>query len=172
MRHLPGVLAVALSVTTPVLGQSGDGYDLSWNTIDSGTTTVSEGDGYELKGTIGQPDATVDPMENGGFSLSGGLLAEACAEDCDCDDAEVCTYTECIAGVCSNEPRIYGDADGNGAVGIYDVFCVLNGFGGDFSQCAVCNVDIEPCDGDGTIGIFDLFAVLNAFGGVDPCCGV
>ena len=53
---------------------------------------------------------------------------------------------------------------------IYDLFCILNGFGGDFSVCSFAADDIEPCEGNGTINIYDLFAVLNGFGGADPCC--
>ena len=82
----------------------------------------------------------------------------------------MCTHDTCVDKVCSIVPRIYGDIDGDGAVGIFDIFCVLNGFGGDLS-CGFCNIDIEPCEGNGTVGIFDLFGVLNAFGGIDPCCG-
>ena len=94
-----------------------------------------------------------------------------CAEDDECNDYDVCTCDQCTDGGCSNTARVYGDLDCDGAVGIFDVFCVLNGFGGDFSQCAFCNVDIEPCEGNGVISVFDLFAVLNAFSGEDPCCG-
>lgn len=51
--------------------QTGDGYDLSWSTIDGGGATFSEGGGYTLGGTIGQPDA--GGMSDGGYALSGGF---------------------------------------------------------------------------------------------------
>jgi len=51
--------------------QSGSGYDLTWNTIDNGGGTSSNG-GYTLDGTIGQPDAGA-PMSNGDYVLNGGF---------------------------------------------------------------------------------------------------
>jgi len=53
--------------------QSGGGYDLTWNTIDSGGGTIGNG-GYTLDGTIGQSDAGA-PIGNGGYSLTGGFWA-------------------------------------------------------------------------------------------------
>ncbi|MFC1781952.1 hypothetical protein ACFL02_00010 [Planctomycetota bacterium] len=64
---MPLVILVAISSTQ---AQSGDGYDLSWNTIDGGGGK-SMGGAYELEGTIGQPDAGV--MEGGGYILAGGF---------------------------------------------------------------------------------------------------
>lgn len=52
-------------------GQSGGGYDLSWNTIDGGGATFSTGGAYSLGGTIGQPDA--GQMAGGAYSLAGGF---------------------------------------------------------------------------------------------------
>lgn len=52
------------------LAQTGDGYDLSWNTSDGGGTTWSEG-GYTLGGTVGQADAGLP--QGGGYELSGGF---------------------------------------------------------------------------------------------------
>ena len=51
--------------------QSGNGYDLTWNTIDNGGGTISNG-GYTLNGTIGQPDAST-LLGNGGYVLAGGF---------------------------------------------------------------------------------------------------
>jgi len=75
-----------------------------------------------------------------------------------------------VGGICSNTAGTYGDVDHNDAVGIFDLFCVLNGFSGEFVECTFEDVDIEPCVGNGSVNVFDLFAVLNAFGGEDPCC--
>jgi len=47
------------------------GYDLSWSTLDGGGYTFSEGDGYQLGGTIGQPDAGA--LTGGDYALSGGF---------------------------------------------------------------------------------------------------
>ena len=51
--------------------QIGGGYDLTWNTVDSGGD-ISTGSGYILVGTIGQSDAGL-PMNGGGYSLAGGF---------------------------------------------------------------------------------------------------
>jgi len=66
------VVLVALTLWTvlPVRAQSGDGYDLTWSTIDGGGG-VSSGGGYLLGGTIGQPDAGA--MTGGGYTLVGGF---------------------------------------------------------------------------------------------------
>ena len=54
----------------PVLAQSGGGYDLTWNTTDSGGG-ASSGGAYSLGGTVGQPDAGA--MTGGVYSLVGGF---------------------------------------------------------------------------------------------------
>jgi len=52
-----------------VLAQGG--YELSWRTVDGGGQMYSVGSGYELGGTIGQPDAGV--LTGGGYTLGGGF---------------------------------------------------------------------------------------------------
>jgi hypothetical protein len=47
-------------------------FSLDWFTIDGGGGT-SIGGNFSLSGTIGQPDASAQPMTGGGFSLSGGF---------------------------------------------------------------------------------------------------
>ena len=66
------LLAALLSLLASVArAQSGGGYDLTWSTIDGGGATWSEGGGYALGGTIGQPDAGV--LSGGGYTLAGGF---------------------------------------------------------------------------------------------------
>jgi len=66
------LLVVLLSLLASVaLAQLGGGYDLTWNTIDGGGYTFSEGGGYSLGGTVGQPDAGV--LSGGGYTLAGGF---------------------------------------------------------------------------------------------------
>ena len=65
---LAALLSLLASVT---LAQSGGGYDLTWNTVDGGGYTFSEGGGYSLGGTVGQPDAGV--LSGGGYTLAGGF---------------------------------------------------------------------------------------------------
>jgi hypothetical protein len=63
------------SSTSTVLSTS---YDLSWWTVDGGGGTFSTGGGYELGGTIGQPDAGV--LTGDGYTLAGGFWAGISAE--------------------------------------------------------------------------------------------
>ena len=68
-------LAAFASLALAPLGQSGDGYDLSWQTVDGGGASFNEGGAYALGGTSGQPDAGV--LEGGGYRLSGGFWGGA-----------------------------------------------------------------------------------------------
>lgn len=100
-----------------------------------------------------------------------------CVDDWECSsDNNVCTYDHCDV-VCVHTPNRYGDLDHSGAITVFDIFCILNGFGGQFPDCSFEDCDItgasnepEDCPPNGLINVFDLFAVLNAFGGDDPCC--
>ncbi len=76
MKKAPGfllllALLLPLAVAVSVSAQSGDGYDLSWNTVDGGGATFSAGGGYTLGGTVGQPDAGL--LQGGPFVLGGGF---------------------------------------------------------------------------------------------------
>ena len=44
-----------LLLVVPVHAQVGDGFDLSWNTVDGGGGTESIGAGYAVGGTAGSP---------------------------------------------------------------------------------------------------------------------
>lgn len=66
------VVAIAfLLLASVALAQSGGGYDLTWNTVDGGGYTFSTGGGYELGGTVGQPDAGA--LTGGNYTLGGGF---------------------------------------------------------------------------------------------------
>ena len=60
-----------LLLSSGALAQSGDPYDLSWNTVDGGGGTYSFGGGYILGGTIGQADAGA--LSGGSYTLMGGF---------------------------------------------------------------------------------------------------
>jgi len=94
-----------------------------------------------------------------------------CVDSCECHDDNPCTFDVCLAGTCVNIPRDYGDVDNNGTITLADLFCVLDGFAGEFTTCTFGDVDVEPCAGNGVITLADLFAVLDAYAGDDPCCG-
>lgn len=95
---------------------------------------------------------------------------EVCTDHEYCEDGNVCTWDRCTDTFCGFMPNPYGDLDHNGGINVFDLFCILNGFGGDFSVCTFEDDDIHPCESNGSINVFDLFAVLNAFGGTDACC--
>ncbi len=69
------LLAAWFSLPALALAQTGGGYDLTWSTVDSGGYTWSEGGGYALGGTVGQPDAGA--LTGGGYALSGGFWGGA-----------------------------------------------------------------------------------------------
>jgi hypothetical protein len=80
MTHLYRRLALVLLLAailgvSAALAQTGGGYDLTWSTIDGGGSG-SAGGGYQLTGTLGQPDAGAT-LSGGAYSLSGGFWAGA-----------------------------------------------------------------------------------------------
>jgi hypothetical protein len=84
-RHAASVtytLALALLLAlvvgaAAVYAQAGGGYDLAWNTVDTGGVTFASADGYTLGGTPGQPDAAL--WSGGGYTLAGGFWHTASA---------------------------------------------------------------------------------------------
>jgi len=76
-RALASVALTALLAGLPsplALGQSGGGYDLTWNNTEGGLG-ASAGGGYELNSALGQHDA--GPMSGGNYSLGGGFFVPA-----------------------------------------------------------------------------------------------
>ena len=66
------LIVLVLLLAGNVLAQSGDGYALTWSTVDGGGATFSTGGSYTLGGTIGQPeDAGV--LMGGDYTLGGGF---------------------------------------------------------------------------------------------------
>ena len=65
-----GSLAAAQTGSDPPAGL-GSGLTLSWWTVDGGGGTWSTGEGYQLGGTAGQPDAGL--LAGGGYTLGGGF---------------------------------------------------------------------------------------------------
>ena len=78
------VVTLALAAMLIILGQgmsnstataqTGGGYDLTWNTYDSGGVMRSSGGSFILNGTIGQQDAS-NMLRGGLFTLYGGFWA-------------------------------------------------------------------------------------------------
>lgn len=70
-----------LMVVTSSLAQfSGEGFEITNNTIDGGGGLSSGGD-FTITGTIGQPDANPQFSNGGGFTLAGGFWANATIAD-------------------------------------------------------------------------------------------
>ncbi len=63
--------AAALPGTAPAAAAGATGFDLCWWTVDGGGHTWSTGGGYQLGGTIGQPDAGL--LAGSGYTLGGGF---------------------------------------------------------------------------------------------------
>jgi len=65
MRQTTLLLALTalLLLASVALAQSGGGYDLTWNTVDGGVATWSEGSGYSLGETVGQLDTVTHYRE-------------------------------------------------------------------------------------------------------------
>ena len=70
-RLMLALLVAAILGASAALAQTGGGYDLTWSTIDGGGGS-SAGSGYQLTGTLGQPDAGA-MLSGGAYSLSGGF---------------------------------------------------------------------------------------------------
>jgi len=68
-------LAVAFA-TTGATG-AGAGYRIQSSSLDGGTPVASDGDGYHLRGSVGQPDAGT--LAANGYVLRGGFWPGAAA---------------------------------------------------------------------------------------------
>ena len=116
--------------------------NMNWFTIDGGGGT-SSGDGFDMSGTIGQPDANL-VMTGPGFEFSGGFWAGVKKSTC------------------------LGDLNGDTMVGVPDLLAVINAWGPCPSQPTPCPADIVPPLGDKMVGVPDLLAVINAWGMCPP----
>ncbi|MHC5111611.1 MAG: hypothetical protein ACYTHJ_17230 [Planctomycetota bacterium] len=75
-------------------------YEISRSTIDGGGAMASGGGGFELVGTIGQPDAGLHTGD--GFALTGGFWFQLESGDCNQDGAvthyDVAEFGGCLTG--------------------------------------------------------------------------
>ncbi len=65
------LIALAMLLLLALGATAQSGYEVDWWTVDGGGYTWSEGGGYFLGGTVGQPDAEV--LSGGGYTLAGGF---------------------------------------------------------------------------------------------------
>ncbi len=83
-----GLLTWLTGLTAP-----GPVVELHRSTVDGGGTMFATGSGFELSGTVGQPDA--GPLEGGGFTLTGGFWFEQGPLDCNYDGGvTICDYDD------------------------------------------------------------------------------
>ncbi len=99
-------------------------FAIDWHTVDGGGGT-STGGGFELEGTIGQPDAGI--LTGGNFELSGGFWAGAvpqCAclgdmnADGDRNGADISAFVGCVIG---GGACLCADVNGMNGVTLADV---------------------------------------------------
>lgn len=113
---------------------SGDTYEIDWHTIDCGGAMNSTGGGFELSGTIGQPDAgpATGPMAGGGFSLEGGFWPGAlpgCAlpgdmnNDTQRNGKDIQGFVNCLVGGGS---CFCADTNQSGAANVADIPSFVN----------------------------------------------
>ncbi len=70
--RLPVSLFATLAIASTTPGASaGTGYRIESSSIDGGTPVASDGDGFHLRGSVGQPDAGV--LAGSGYLLRGGF---------------------------------------------------------------------------------------------------
>jgi hypothetical protein len=141
--HLAVLAFLLLIVSEWLMARHFDGegadFDLSWNTIDGGGGTSIGGGpaGFELEGTIGQPDAS-GPLIGGGFELAGGfwpgasLTPDSCPPDI--NNSGTVDVDDLIAmilgwGMCANCAVCPPDANGSCSVDADDLIMVILGWG-------------------------------------------
>ena len=70
----------------------------------------------------------------------------------------------------SDTTWLWGDLNNDGLVDIDDVILILAGFGGDFTNATLENMDLFPCEPNGLVDIDEVIIILAAFGdGSYPC---
>jgi hypothetical protein len=66
--------AAILLLAGVAAAQTGDGYDLTWSTVDGGGATFPSGGVYSLGSTVGQPDAGL--LTGSEYALDGGFWGD------------------------------------------------------------------------------------------------
>jgi hypothetical protein len=76
VRHvLVGLLILLPIAVAAAVGPAGSGYRIESSSIDGGTPVTSDGDGFHLRGSVGQPDAGT--LAADGYVLRGGFWSGA-----------------------------------------------------------------------------------------------
>ena len=129
-RSIRGLMIVLMMSAGVALAQN---YAIDWRTIDGGGEMLTTGGGFELAGTIGQPDASSFdmPMTGGGFELVGGFwpVASSSTPVCACpgdvmpnnliNGDDIQSFVDCLLGTGSN--CVCADVDGVPGLDLGDV---------------------------------------------------
>lgn len=89
-------LAALGPLCTVVMAQSGNGYDLTWNSVDGGGHMLSTGGVYTLGGTKGQPDPGVMTDSSGIHTLSGAFWGGAGPVEYECEGCDSGSRLEAV----------------------------------------------------------------------------
>jgi hypothetical protein len=115
-----------IPVAVAIMSASAQDYQMSRWTVDGGGVMFSTGDGFELSGTIGQPDA--EKMIGQIFTLTGGFWFSIDAADCNVDGGidvfDFSNIQDCLSGPDSGPlqlPCLCLDLDGDEDVDLADV---------------------------------------------------
>lgn len=133
MRYALGAVVICGAATA-----SAQDFSIDWYTIDGGGGT-STGGGFELSGTIGQPDPGF--LSGGGFELEGGFWAYSTQ---------------------GPPPPCVGDIDTDGVVGASDLNVLLTNWG-----CPNPSDNCQGSDlagDDGLVNASDLNVLLTNWG--------
>ena len=123
-------------------------FELDWWTVDGGGGTFSTGGGFELGGTIGQPDAGV--MTGGDYELTGGCWPAASAGPAICRGD-----TNCDGQITYADINPFVIALGN-----------LSAWQVQFPDCPWQNCDVS---GDGAVSYADINPFVAELGSPGPC---
>lgn len=132
---LVGAISLCLALAAPA--QTGDGYDLTWNTVDGGGGASTDGQ-LTVEGTAGQADAATASPTDGTYAVVGGFWVAFAGRPIggcvgDCSRNGTVTVDEIVIGVNialdtqSLERCPSFDADGNGDVTVDELIRSVNG---------------------------------------------
>ena len=125
------ILIVSLPASAMNSAPTPEAYDLTWHTIDGGGGTSSAG-GFEITGTIAQPDAGIQVMTGGGYEIMGGFwpLIPMASSDCPWDfDGDGDVDTADLLHLLGAWGTPDGDVDGDGDTDTADLLDLLGHWG-------------------------------------------
>lgn len=128
-----------LTATGLLVAAGPPGLEMMRSTVDGGGVIQSTGGGFELSGTIGQPDAGpgATGMTGGAFALTGGFWFPIAFGDCNTDGGvnlfDFADFDECVSGPGGGLPEpecACFDFDSDDDVDLYDFGAFQSSFDG------------------------------------------